>query len=85
MTRLLGLGLISELKESRDDLRAERDDWRARAGRLLTDQGPKGRTTSASAPRRPVEPREPQSAESIEGGMAVIRRHLENMRAKAGH
>jgi hypothetical protein len=77
--------LLVEVRESRDELRAERDDWRARAERLLTDQRPKGRPTSTSAPRPPVEAREAQSGESIETGMEAIRRRLENLRAKAGH
>lgn len=77
--------LLTEVRESRDELRADRDDWRARAERLLTDQRPKARPTSASTPRAPVEPQEPQAAESIETGMAAIRHRLENLRAKAGH
>jgi excisionase family DNA binding protein len=32
--------LLAEVKANRDDLRAERDDWRGRAERLLTDQRP---------------------------------------------
>ncbi len=81
--------LLAEVRESRDDLRAERDDWRARAERLLTDQRPKGRPTSTSAPRPPAAPSEPRSGDvvetSIQSGMAEIRRHLENLRAKGGH
>jgi hypothetical protein len=88
--------LLDEVKSSRDDmrqerdqLRAERDDWRGRAERLLTDQRAKPRPTGASAPRPPVEQREPKTGDvietSIETGMAEIRRHLESLRAKAGH
>jgi excisionase family DNA binding protein len=81
--------LLAEVRESRDDMRAERDDWRARSERLLTDQRPKGRPTSTSAPRPPAAPSEPRSGDvvetSIQSGMAEIRRHLENLRAKAGH
>jgi hypothetical protein len=81
--------LLAEVKASRDELRADRDDWRARAERLLTDQRPKARSTSTSEPRPPVEQREPKSGDvvetSIESGMAEIRRHLENLRAKGGH
>ena len=81
--------LLAEVRESRDDMRAERDDWRARAERLLTDQRPKGRPTSTSAPRPPAAPSEPRSIDvvetSIQSGMAEIRRHLESLRAKAGH
>ncbi len=32
--------LLAEMNVSRDELRADRDDWRGRAERLLTDQGP---------------------------------------------
>ena len=72
--------LLAEVRESRDELRAER---------LLTDQRPKARPTSTSAPRPPAAPSEPRSTDvvetSIQSGMAEIRRHLENLRAKAGH
>lgn len=34
----IGHELLDEVKASRDELRAERDDWRNRAERLLTDQ-----------------------------------------------
>lgn len=38
---VLGLReLLAEVKSNRDELRAERDDWRGRAERLLTDQRP---------------------------------------------
>jgi chromosome segregation ATPase len=81
--------LLAEVRESRDELRAERDDWRARAERLLTDQRPKARPTSTSAPRPPAAPSEPRSTDvvetSIQSGMAEIRRHLESLRAKAAH
>ncbi len=77
--------LLTEVRESRDELRADRDDWRARAERLLTDQRPKARPTATSEPRKPVEPREPMSAESVETGMSAIRRHLESLARKAGH
>jgi hypothetical protein len=81
--------LLAEVRESRDELRAERDDWRARAKRLLTDQRPKARPTSTSAPRPPAAPSEPRSTDvvetSIQSGMAEIRPHLESLRAKARH
>jgi len=81
--------LLAEVREHRNELRADRDDWRARAERLLTDQRQKPRPTSTSAPRPPVGQREPQSVDvieqGIESGMAEIRRHLDRLRAKAGH
>ena len=33
--------LLAEVKANRDEMRAERDDWRGRAERLLTDQRPR--------------------------------------------
>jgi hypothetical protein len=75
-----------------DDVKTDRDHWRemaASAQRLLTDQRVKPRPTSTSAPRPPAAPSEPRSGDvvetSIQSGMAEIRRHLENLRAKGGH
>jgi excisionase family DNA binding protein len=77
------------LKEMLADVREDRDRWRnmaESAQRLLTDQRPnKPRPTSTSEPRRPLEPQEPMSAESVETGMSAIRRHLESLARKAGH
>jgi len=75
-----------------DDIKADRDHWRdmaESAQRLLTDQRAKPRPISTGAPRPPAAPPEPRSGDvietSIQSGMAEIRRHLENLRAKGGH
>lgn len=49
--------LLAEVRESRDELRAER---------LLTDQSPKARPTSTSVPRPPAAPSEPRSTDVVE-------------------
>lgn len=66
--------MLAEVRESRDELRAERDDWRSRAERLLTDQ----RTPAARRKPAPT----PETPETVTATSKRMQEILERLKAE---